>query len=128
MAIGRRNATVPAQYDIDQAAEESSGRLVQQTVGKELEQGCNILLVHFWCGLARRIDRARLYLARGEGGGGWGAVAPPPRLETRQSDHNALGSVISVPQIRETISSLTPLFKTVLGTALQVFPGMVLIK
>ena len=108
MALGRRNATVPAQYDIDQAAEELSGRLVQQTVGKELEQGSNILLVHFWCGLARGIDRARLYLARGEGG--LGGSCPPLPLEIRQSDYNALRSVISVPQIRETISSLTPLF------------------
>ena len=46
MVLGRRNATVPAQYEIDQATEESSGRLVQQTVGKT---GASTGLQHFTC-------------------------------------------------------------------------------
>ena len=46
------------------------------------------------------------------GEGGLGRQLPPP-LEIRQSDYNALLSVISTPplEIRETISALPPLLK-----------------
>ena len=33
ISLGRRNATVPAAYSIDQKAEEDSGRLEQHVVG-----------------------------------------------------------------------------------------------
>lgn len=36
VSLGRRNATVPEGYSIDQKAEEESGRLEQHVVGTEI--------------------------------------------------------------------------------------------
>ena len=44
MVLGRRNATVPAQYEIDVAVEEANGRLQQEVVGKST----NKIVLIFW--------------------------------------------------------------------------------
>lgn len=36
VSLGRRNATVPEEYSVDQKAEEESGRLEQHVVGTEI--------------------------------------------------------------------------------------------
>ena len=56
-----------------------------------------------------KVKREVRAVPSGGGGGEWEATA---RLEIRQSDYNALISVVSAhPEIRETISALPPCSK-----------------